>query len=118
MTCGQFLDEKRVRAIADGYPQFISRLSTQHLYECIEVPGDVGRRGTQLGDLAARMKDCRVITTTKRITDVRQAERRQFLCECHGNLAKTNDHPQTFLRIHLRYLDLVVISHYLLDVLD
>ena len=45
-------------------------------------------------------------------------ERRQFLGQRHGDLARARDHARALLRIHLRDLDLVVVGHGLLDVLD
>ena len=39
MACGQFLDEMLEHGrTAGAYPQFVSRLSTQHLDQCVEVP--------------------------------------------------------------------------------
>ena len=64
------------------------------------------------------MKNGGMVTATKGITYLRQTVVGQLLGQCHRQLARTGNGAGTTLGEQIRQLDLVVLRHRLLDIVD
>ena len=67
---------------------------------------------------AHRMQHGGVVAPTKQLANFGQAFLRQLFGQVHGNLPWTGDRSGTLLGIHVRDLDLVIVGHGFLDVLN
>src|SRR5260221_4797246 len=92
--------------------------SKEYLLELGVVAGELLVALAKLCRLAAGVQDRRVVAPAERLADLRQALLRELLGKRHRDLAQAGHGTETLLRIHLRDLDLEIVGHGLLDVLD
>src|SRR5712671_4749926 len=90
----------------------------EYLLEHVVIAVDVVILLSQRGDGATGMEDCRVVAVAERIADVRKAHLCEVLRQCHCKLPGPGDVAAALFRVHVRYLDLVVLGDGLLDVVD
>ena len=90
----------------------------EYLLEHVVITVDVVILLSQRGDGATGVEDCRVVAVAERITDVRKAHLCEVLCQRHCKLPGPGDVATALFRVHVRYLDLVVLGDGLLDVVD
>src|SRR6266850_4812940 len=90
----------------------------EYLLEYVVIAVDVVILLSQRGDGATGVEDCRVVAVAERVTDVRQAHLGEVLRQRHCKLPRPGDVATAFFRVHVRYLDLVVLGDGLLDVVD
>src|SRR5690554_490314 len=72
----------------------------------------------QLNDLFTGMQYRGVIASTKGVSDLRQTVIGQFLCQRHGYLSGPGDGTGTALGQQVRYLDLVILRHGTLNIIN
>src|SRR5258708_6832230 len=90
----------------------------EYLLEHVVIAVDVVILLSQRGNGATGVKDCRVVAVAERITDVRKTHLCEVLCQRHCKLPGPGDVATALFRVHVRYLDLVVLGDGLLDVVD
>src|SRR5260221_12826890 len=90
----------------------------EYLLEHVVIAVDVVILLSQRGDGATGVEDCRVVAVAERITDVRKAHLCEVLCHRHCKLPGPGGVATALFRVHVRYLDLVVLGDGLLDVVD
>src|SRR6267378_7331005 len=105
------------------YPQFVSGLRAacsplEYLLEYVVVAVNIVVLLSQRRDSATRMQNGRMVAVAEGIANIRQAHLGEVLRERHCELAGPSDVSAAFFRVHVGYLDLVVLGDGLLDVVN
>src|SRR5712671_217459 len=90
----------------------------EYLLEHVVIAVDVVILLSQRGDRATGVEDCRVVAVAECVTDIRQAHLGEVLSQCQCKLARPSFVSTALFRVHVRYLDLVVLGDGLLYVVD
>src|SRR5439155_22362135 len=90
----------------------------KNLIEYVVCAVDVVVLVSQRRDGAARVEDGCMVAVAECISDIRQAHLGEVLREGHCELSGPGDVSTALFRVHVGYLDLVVLGDSLLDVVN